>query len=455
MDEFGKMPPQAIDFEEFVLGAILIEPMAINDICDIIIPESFYKDNNAKIYQACLELLKDNKPIDIITVPEQLRKNGFIDEVGGIAYITQLTNRVSSSLHVVYHAKIIQQKNIQRELIMVSNEINKRAYDDSVDIHDLINYAETSLLNIQENNINKEAIKISDIGRGEIDLMIKLSKSKVEFTGIPSGFVTLDRVTSGWQNTDLIILAGRPSMGKTAFVLSIAKNMCIEFGKKVGIFSLEMGTEQLWRRLISGLSGIENGRLRNANFQEHEWIKVDSAQSKLETCNMYVDDTPGLNIIELRAKARRMKMKYGIEIFIIDYLQLMSGVNKNNGNREQEISSITRTLKIMAKDLNIPVICLSQLNRSVEIRGGDKRPQLSDLRESGAIEQDADIVGFIHRPEYYGINFYENGESTANIVEILIKKHRNGALAEVLLKRNQSFSDIYEIDEKYDIDDIF
>ena len=445
--DIGKIPPQAIDMEEAVLGALLLESETFITICDILNPGCFYKDEHQKIYSSILELFDKNKPIDLLTVTEQLRTNKELEAIGGVAYISKLTSNIASASHIEYHARIIKQKFIQREMILISSEVQNRAYDESIDVLDLIEFAESELFNIQNESIKKDIQTIGQIGAKEIKVLEKISKNEIDFTGVPSGFTSLDRITGGWQKTDLVILAARPSMGKSIFALRMAKNIA-DLNMNVALFSLEMGCEQLWRRLISGETDIENGKLRNAKFTDFEWNRIEKAQGKLEKLGIHVDDTPGLSITDLKAKCRKLKLKKNIDIIIIDYLQLMQGFKEKNSNREQEISSISRNLKVLAKELNVPVICLSQLNRSVETRGGDKKPQLSDLRESGAIEQDADIVAFINRPEYYNIYQYDDGESTHNVVELLIKKHRNGALADLQFLRNDHFSLIFERQNK-------
>lgn len=447
LNEIGKIPPQSIEMEEAVLGGLLLESNAIDEVVDILKPESFYCDEHQRIYIAIITLYNSGKPIDLLTVSECLSVLDNLDLIGGISRLSELTQNVGSAAHIEYHARIIQQKFIQRELIRISSEIQNKAFDDSVDVSDLIEFAEKELFSVVNGNIQKDFQTLAEIGKIELQEIEKIYKSQVEFTGIPSGFTSIDKYTSGWQLSDLIIIAGRPSMGKTAFALTQLKNICIDFGKKGAIFSLEMSAGQLWRRITSDLTGIENGKLRSKFLTTQDWNDMESAQAKIEKANIFVDDTPGISLIELRAKARKLKMKFGIDILFIDYLQLMQGAKESRGNRESQVSEISRGLKILARELDIPIICLSQLNRSVETRGGDKRPQLSDLRESGAIEQDADIVAFVHRPEYYGIMEYEDNTSTVNIVEILIKKHRNGALADVILKRTSNFSRISDLND--------
>ena len=445
----GKMPPQALELEEAVLGAIMIEKDAVIEVIDILKAESFYRDEHQKIYQAILNLFSSDKAIDILTVPEELRKQDHLDEVGGIAYITQLTSRVASAAHIEFHARIVQQKFIQRELIRVATEIQNLAFDDSTDVDDLLDFSESQLFNVAQGHIKKEAAQMNVLVKDAINLIQEAAKREDNLSGIPSGYTKLDRLTSGWQNSDLVIIAGRPSMGKTAFVLSMARNIAVEHKKSVAMFSLEMASIQLVNRLIVGEAEIPSEKIKVGNLSDAEWERLDYRIKKLEDAKIYIDDTPAISIFELRAKCRRLKRQHDIDIIIIDYLQLMTGTPESKGNREQEVSNISRALKGIAKELNVPVLALSQLNRSVEIRTGSKRPQLSDLRESGAIEQDADMVVFIHRPEKYGIMEDEEGNSLKGLAEIILAKHRNGALGEVLLKFISEYAKFVEMDDDY------
>jgi replicative DNA helicase len=441
--ELGKLPPQAIGLEEAVIGGLLLESDSFLEICDILKANSFYKDSHQKIYLAIQRIFTNNNPIDMLTVMESLRQSKELDEVGGPAYLAQLSGRVGSASHIEFHARIIQQKFIQRELIRVSSEIQNRAFDDSIDVNELIDYSETELFNVQQGNVKNEPVIIGDIGKVELNNLEEISKSDKEFIGIPSGMTALDRRMNGFNKKKLIIIAARPAMGKTTLMVSISKTQALEFNKSVAVFSLEMGRDELWYKYICDDTGITYARLINGDLNSDEWAAIEYAQSKLEQSNLYIDDTPGITLMELRAKCRRLKMKRGIDIIYIDYLQLMQGNRERNGNREQEVSAISRGLKLISKELDIPVVCFSQLNRGVELRP-DKKPQLSDLRESGAIEQDADIVAFIHRPEYYGHDQYDNGESTVNKVDIIISKNRAGLTGDISLNRTSNFSKIYD-----------
>ncbi len=438
--EHGKVPPQATDLEEAVLGAIMLEKDALTQVIDILKPEVFYKESHHIIFSAITRLFGKSEPVDILTVTNELKNSGELEIVGGPYYITQLTNRIASAANVEYHSRIISQKYIQRELIRISSEIIKDAFEDTTDVFDLLDRAEQNLFSVSESNLRRsyddmqslvtDAIKEIEAGKGQ----------EGHLRGIPSGFTDLDRITNGWQKSDLVILAARPGMGKTAFVLSMARNAAIDFNKSVAFFSLEMSSIQLVTRLISSETQLSADKLKKGNLESYEWEQLHSKIGKLTDATLLIDDTPALTVFELRAKCRRLKAQHDIDMVIIDYLQLMSGSGDAKGNREQEISAISRSLKALAKELEIPVIALSQLSRAVETRGGSKKPILSDLRESGAIEQDADMVMFIYRPEYYKIEVDEDGNSTAGIAEICIAKHRNGALKDVPLRFIDKFA---------------
>lgn len=431
----GLVPPQAVDLEQAVLGAMMLEKNAVTDTIDILKTESFYDPKHQYIFSAIKELFGTSKPIDILTVTDFLKKKGELQAAGGAVYVSQLTSRVASTAHVEYHARIISEKHIKRELIRMSNEVMKEAYDDTNDVFDVLNKAEGDLFKIAENNMGKSVSVMQNVVREAIEEIEKASKNKDGISGVPTGFYGLDKVTAGWQRSDMIVIAARPAMGKTAFVLSMARNTAVDHNMGVAIFSLEMSSVQLVKRLIASETRISAEKLRKGDLRDDEFQQLHTRISKLATAPLYIDDTPGISIFDLRAKCRRLKMQYDIQMVIIDYLQLMTaGSSKGAGNREQEISSISRSIKEIAKELNVPIIALSQLSRSVEQRGGDKKPVLSDLRESGAIEQDADIVSFIYRPEYYGFLQDEDGNSNAGVGEIIIAKHRNGALENVRLR---------------------
>src|SRR5512137_561255 len=450
MPDLGKVPPQAIDMEEAVLGAIMLEKEAVITILDILKPESFYKDAHQKIFKAISDLSLREFPVDLYTVTEELRAHDELESVGGPVYLTQLTSKVVSAANVDYHARIVAQKYIQRELIRVSTEIQNRSFDDSIDVTELLDFSENELFQIAEGNIKREVSPINMVIKEAIREIEEAGKREDALVGTPSGFTKLDRLTSGWQKSELIIIAGRPSMGKTAFALSMASNMAIDHGKNVAIFSCEMSSIQLVNRLIIGETDIPGDKIRNGRLTEEEWKQLDNRIKKLVQAPIYIDDTPAISIFELRAKCRRLMAQHKLDIAIVDYLQLMSGP-ENAGSREQEVSNISRSLKSIAKELNVPILALSQLNRSVEMRGGTKRPLLSDLRESGAIEQDADMVVFIHRQDKFGIPTFEDGSSTKGIAEIILAKNRNGPVDDLRLRFREEKAQFVDIDD-FDMD---
>ncbi|CAZ97168.1 replicative DNA helicase [Zobellia galactanivorans] len=434
--ERGKIPPQSVDLEEVVLGAMMIDKKGVDEVIDILHPDVFYKDAHRYIYEAIFKLFESSEPVDLLTVSSQLKKDGRLEAVGGDFYLIKLTQKVASSAHIEFHARIILQKFIQRSLIKISNEIIEEAYDESTDVFDLLDSAESKLYDVTQGNLKRSA-------ETAMDLVIQ-AKKKIEeisnkegMSGIATGFDKLDKLTSGWQPSDLIIVAARPGMGKTALTLSMARNIAVDGGQAVAFFSCEMSSVQLITRLISSETGLSSEKLRTGKLEKHEWEQLNVKVKALEKAPLFIDDTPSLSIFDLRAKARRLASQHDIKIIIIDYLQLMTaGGTGKGGNREQEISTISRNLKALAKELNIPVIALSQLSRAVETRGGSKRPLLSDLRESGAIEQDADIVSFIFRPEYYKIDEWDDEERspTQGQAEFIVAKHRNGGLENIRLK---------------------
>ncbi len=429
---YGRVMPQSTTLEEAVLGAMLVDRDGLPSVIEILKPASFYKDAHKEIYQVMLDLFEKSQPIDLLTVHEALKKTKKLDIVGGVNYLLDLTNKVASAANIEYHARIIAQKFIQRELIRVSTHTIKDSYEDEKDVFELLDEAEQNLYEITDTNLNTGYEKLSALAikaRKEIEA---ISQKEEAITGVPTGFDDLDKLTSGWQKSDLIIIAARPGMGKTAFTLSLARNAALA-GKGVAIFSLEMANLQLVQRLISMEANINSRALRNGQLSQDEWLRLNASIDRMADTPIFIDDTPGINVFELRAKCRRLKQNHDIEMIVIDYLQLMTGApNSKKGNREQEISSISRALKGLAKELNVPVIALSQLSRSVETRGGSKRPVLSDLRESGAIEQDADIVTFIYRPGYYEME--DDIDVPQDLAEIIIAKHRNGGLDTVNLR---------------------
>ncbi len=434
--EKGKLPPQAIDLEEVVLGAMMIDKKGVDEVIDILHADVFYKEAHQHIFEAIHTLFENSEPVDLLTVSSQLKRDAKLERIGGEFTLVQLTQKVSSSAHIEFHARIILQKFIQRSLIKISNEIIEDSYDETTDVFDLLDTAESKLYEITQGNIKRSSETAQQL--------VIQAKKKIEeianregLSGIPSGFEKVDKLTSGWQPSDLIIIAARPGMGKTALTLSMARNIAVEHNIPVAFFSLEMASVQLITRLISSETGLSSEKLRTGNLEKHEWEQLNVKVKGLEKAPLFIDDTPSLSIFDLRAKARRLSSQHGIKLIMIDYLQLMTaGGSQKGGNREQEISTISRNLKALAKELNVPVIALSQLSRAVETRGGSKRPLLSDLRESGAIEQDADIVSFIYRPEYYKIDEWDDEERTPTEgqAEFIVAKHRNGGLDEIRLK---------------------
>lgn len=434
LGEHGRVPPQALDLEEAVLGAMMLEQNALTNVVDILKPEVFYKDSHQRIFKAIHKLFSESEPVDILTVTQELQKSGELETIGGSYYISQLTSRIASAANIEFHARIVIQKFLQRELIRISNEIIKESYEDSSDVFDILDKAEKELFAISETNLRRNYSDMPSLVKDAIKQIEKSREQEGHISGIPSGFSAIDRVTAGWQKSDLVILAARPGMGKTAFVLSMARNMTVDFKKPVAVFSLEMAGVQLVMRLIASESELPAEKLKRGQLEQYEWEQLNAKLSNLTDAPLFIDDTPALSIFELRAKCRRLKAQHDIQMVVIDYLQLMSGGGDRGGNREQEISNISRSLKSLAKELEIPIIALSQLSRAVETRGGDKKPLLSDLRESGAIEQDADMVCFIYRPEYYKIMDDEQGNSTEGLAEFIIAKHRNGALEDIPLR---------------------
>ncbi len=446
-DGGGNVPPQAVELEEAVLGALMLEKDSIITVQEFISPDAFYTEQHQLIYKAIEELSTELKPIDLYTVTEKLKVRRELKQVGGASYLARLTQKVGSAANVEFHAKIIAQKYVQRELIRSATEIQRRSYDESTDVTDLIGYAESEIFKVAEGHVKRSVQSSKDILAKALMQIEEASKNTSAFNGVPSGFMAIDRVTLGWQPSDLIIIAARPSMGKTAFVLSMARNIAVDHERPVAFFSLEMSSVQLMMRLIVAETGLAGNDVKSGRLTPEQWRHLESATKPLGAAPLYIDDTPALSVFEFRSKARRLKIHNDIQLVVIDYLQLMTGTQDSRGNREQEVAFISRTLKAIAKELGVPIIALSQLNRSTELRGGSKRPQLSDLRESGAIEQDADIVAFIHRPEYYGINQDENGMPTAGLAEIIIAKHRNGAVTDVnlrFLKDQARFADMDE-----------
>ncbi len=451
--EGGKIPPQSPEMEEAVLGAAMLEIEAARMIIDILRPETFYTPAHQKIFSAIIDLNKRDEAVDLLTVMQELRRKNELDDVGGPVYLTELTSKVVSAANIEYHSRIVLQKYIQRELIRATTTIQNLVYEDSLDVTELLDRSEDELFRIAEGNIKHEMAPIHEVIKRAISEIEEAGKKEDALVGVPSGFTKLDRLTSGWQKGELVIIAARPSMGKTAFALSMARNMAIDHGRKVAIFSLEMSAVSLVNRLIVSETEIAGDKIKNGRLSPQEWSMLESRIKALTEASIYIDDTPGISVFELRAKCRRLKAQNKLDIVIVDYLQLMTGP-PDSGSREQEVSAISRSLKGVSKELEVPILSLSQLNRSVETRGGNKKPMLSDLRESGAIEQDADMVVFIHRPEKMGLMQDEEGQSTKGLAEIILAKNRNGPTDEVQLRFKEERALFVEPDDFAEDEDL-
>ena len=446
-NEIGKLPPQALDFEESVLGALMIEKEAYGIVADLLRPESFYAAKHRYIYEAIRTLSNNDNPIDVLSVAQQLKTMGLLEEAGGVVFLSDLTRRVASAAHLRYHAQIVAQKATARDLITVACQIEEKGYDETQDVDELIQEAEGRIFEISQRSQKREVTSIDPVITEAFARMRAASQNDGNISGIPSGFTELDKITSGWQKSDLVIIAARPAMGKTAFVLSMAKNIAVDFNIPVAIFSLEMSNLELVNRLVINASEIEGKKIKSGNLTNTEWEDLYTKTNCLNNAPIFIDDTANISVSELTTKARRLKSEHDIKCIIIDYLQLMNASGMSYGSREQEVSIISRSLKGLAKELDIPVIALSQLNRGVESRE-EKRPQLSDLRESGAIEQDADMVVFIHRPEYYKIMTDPDGNSNEGIAEIIIAKHRSGSVGDVRLQFTKELIKFSNTDER-------
>ena len=446
---YAHIQPQATEIERIVLGSLMIDKDAFSMVSEILKPETFYEPRNQKVYQAIQTLSMEDHPVDIMTVTEELKKEGTINDVGGPGYILELSSRVASSAHIEYHAKILAQKFLARQLISFSSIIETKAFDETVDVDELMQEAEGSLFEISQKNMRQDYTHINPVVKDAVSILQKAAANKGGLTGLSTGYTKLDDYTSGWQPSDLVIIAGRPAMGKTSFALSLAKNIAVDLQEPIAFFSLEMSNVQLVNRLISNVCEISVKKILNGQLDDEEWSRLDKSISALQNAPIYIDDTPGMSIFELRTKARRLVREKGVKIIMIDYLQLMNASGARFGSRQEEVSTISRSLKGLAKELNIPVLALSQLNRTVENRDGleGKRPQLSDLRESGAIEQDADMVLFVHRPEYYRLFQDEKGNDLRGKAQIIIAKHRKGSTGDVLLNFKGEYTRFDNIDE--------
>lgn len=441
-----KQHPQAVEIEAAVLGALMLDQQALMNTIDILKPEIFYKEAHQCIFRAIESLFQKAEAVDILTVSEELKRTGELELAGRAFYVTQLTNRIASAANVQFHARIVIEKYIQREIIRISTDTLQFAYEDNADVFELLAHAEENIFSISNTTIKKtfEHIK-SILGRSLSE--IEAAKNQ-EFSGVQSGFTTLDRITGGWHNSDLIILAARPGNGKSSAMVTMARNAAVLFQKPVAIFSLEMPATQLVNRLISSEAEIDSDKLRQGEITDIQWQQIHKNIARLADAPIYIDDTPALSVFEFRAKAKRLKTQYGVQMIMVDYLQLMTtGSDGKWTNQEQEVALISKTLKAIAKELDIPIIALAQMSRAVEQRP-DKRPILSDLRGSGGIEMDADMVMFIHRPFICGITTDDNGNSTEGIAEIIIAKHRNGKVGSVNLMFIEQFAKFMDPSEK-------
>ncbi len=436
LEQEGRVPPQAVEIEEAVLGAMLIEHGAATIALQMLKPIDFYKAANRHIFETLSNLYERDNPLDLLTVENELRDNGLLDTCGGPTYLSDLTRSVSSAANIDYHAQIITEKAIKRRLILNCTEVIKESYDSTTDAYDVLDEAEQRIFDLANQKSKSSAQPVADILKDTLAYLEDMRGKKYGITGVPTG-LAVDQMTAGWQNGDLVIIAARPSMGKTAFVLTAARNAAMHPDENlrapVAIFSLEMSNQSLVQRLLTMEARVRADEARKGTLNDESFKDLIEAAGRLFSANIFIDDTPAITLMELRTKCRRLKSEHNIGMIVVDYLQLMQGSSKDTGSREQEIASISRGLKSLAKELDIPVIALSQLSRAVEQRGGDKRPQLSDLRESGSIEQDADIVMFLYRPEYYGITTTAEGQSTAGLAEVIIGKQRNGPVGSKML----------------------
>lgn len=441
----AKLPPQNTDAEASLLGAILIDADAIVKIADLVRPEDFYEERHQRIYEAIISLYERHSPIDVLTLSDQLKGNGFLDMVGGPSYLTELTNFVPTATHVEQYAEIVSQKSLRRRLIKASQDIVGLGYDEARSLQELVEEAETRLFEVSQRHVKQDITSIETILSESFDRLDELHKDKGKVRGVPTGFRDMDNILAGLQKSDLFILAARPSMGKTAFSLNLAHNIAMKANEAVLFFSLEMSKEQLVDRMLSMESGVDAWALRTGNLTDADFEKIGHAMGALSEAQIFIDDSPGITVSDLRTKARREAHLRPIGLIVVDYLQLMSGGSRfaSDGNRVQEISEISRGLKAIARELNVPLIALSQLSRSVENRH-PQIPQLADLRESGSIEQDADVVAFIYREEYY------NPETDRkNITDIFIKKHRNGPTGAVELYFDREKQRFISVDKKH------
>ena len=442
--ELGKVPPHDIEAEQAVIGSMLTDKDAVVSAIEVLKEDDFYRDDNKAIYSAILNLYNRAEPIDIITVKAELETMGKFEQVGGLEYLAELPEKVPTTANSMKYIKIVEEKSTLRNLIKTANEIIELGYDPTEDVDDIMEGAEKKIFNIMQNKNQKGYSAMKDILVDSFTQLEELYNRKQHITGVPSGFTDLDYRTAGFHGSDLILIAARPAMGKSAFALNIATNAAVKAKVPVAIFSLEMSKEQMVNRILCSEAMVDSNKVRTGKLEEDDWTKLAEAIGPLSEAEIYIDDTPGISVMEIRAKCRKLKLEKNIGMVVIDYLQLVQGSNQRNGRREQEISEISRSLKILAKELNVPVIALSQLSRAVEQRP-DHRPMLSDLRESGAIEQDADIVMFLYRDDYYNEDSDKKG-----IAEVIIAKHRGGSTGTVDLVWLGSYTKFVDLERRFD-----
>jgi replicative DNA helicase len=439
-----RTPPQNIEAEQAILGAIFIEPEALTTTTEILLPEDFYRAAHQRIYQVMVDLSEKGEPVDLVTVTSELQDRKVLEEVGGVSYLSDLANSVPTAANVEYYCRIVEEKSLLRRLIRVATDITASGYSSEEEIEAILNDAEKQILEVANRKKTGAFISIKDVLVETYDNIEQMQNFKGDITGIPTGFVELDRITAGFQRNDLIIVAARPSVGKTAFALNIAQNVATKTDENVAIFSLEMGASQLVMRMLCAEGNIDAQRLRTGKLESEDWQKLTMAMGSLSNAGIYIDDTPGIRISDIRSKCRRLKQERGLGMILIDYLQLIRGNGKSGENRQQEVSEISRSLKGLARELEVPVIALSQLSRGVESRQ-DKRPMMSDIRESGSIEQDADIVGFLYRDDYY-----DKESENKNIIEIIIAKQRNGPVGTVELAFVKEYNKFVNLERRHD-----
>jgi replicative DNA helicase len=444
-----RTPPHSIEAEQAVIGAIFLEPEAMSTASEFLIPQDFYRPSHQRIFQVMMQLSDRGEPIDLLTVTNALNSSKLLEEVGGVSYLTELADAVPTAANISYYTKIVEEKSVLRRLIRTATDIVTESFNREDEIEDVLSEAEKNILDVS-NRQNANAFKnIKDVLIDVYDNIEQLHQNTGDVTGIPTGFKDLDHITSGFQRNDLIIVAARPSVGKTAFALNVAQNVAIKTDENVAIFSLEMGADQLVSRMLCAEGNIDAQRLRTGNLEAEDWTKLTMAMGSLSNAGIFIDDSPGIRVNEIRSKCRRLKQEHGLGMILIDYLQLIQGSGANaKENRQQEVSEISRSLKGLARELEVPVIALSQLSRGVEQRQ-DKRPMMSDLRESGSIEQDADIVGFLYRDDYY-----DKESEKQNIIEIIIAKQRNGPVGTVELAFVKEYNKFVDLDHKYSAQDI-